>query len=58
VETMLADGVDTFVEVGPGRALLGLIRRTAGKSDVRPRLANVEDGASLAKTVATLRASA
>jgi [acyl-carrier-protein] S-malonyltransferase len=58
VETMLADDVDTFVEVGPGRALLGLIRRTAGKSGARPRLANVEDGASLAKAVATLRAPA
>ena len=57
VETMLADGVDTFVEVGPGRTLLGLVRRIAGKSGAQLRLANVEDGASLAKTLAVLRGS-
>jgi len=51
VETMLELGVDTFVELGPGRTLLGLVRRTAGKHDARPRLLNVEDGDSLAKTV-------
>jgi [acyl-carrier-protein] S-malonyltransferase len=54
VEAMLASGVDTFVEVGPGRTLLGLVRRTAGKLGLQPRLLNVEDSASLAKTVAAL----
>jgi hypothetical protein len=49
--TMLDEGVDTFLEVGPGRTLLGLIRRIAGQREARPRLLNVEDGASLAKTL-------
>ena len=27
VETMIADGVDTFVEIGPGKTLAGFIRK-------------------------------
>lgn len=54
VETLLALGVDTFVEVGPGRTLLGLIRRTVPR-EARVRLLNVEDPPSLERTVAALR---
>ena len=27
VETMIADGVDTFVEIGPGKTLAGFMRK-------------------------------
>jgi [acyl-carrier-protein] S-malonyltransferase len=43
VQRMAADGVDTFVEIGPGSVLTGLIKRIAPSA----RLINVSDVASL-----------
>jgi [acyl-carrier-protein] S-malonyltransferase len=42
VRRMAADGVDTFVEIGPGSVLTGLIKRIAPEA----RLVNVSDFAS------------
>jgi [acyl-carrier-protein] S-malonyltransferase len=47
---MVADGVDTFVECGPGSALSGMVRRIAGGV----RTLHVADVASLAVTVEAL----
>jgi [acyl-carrier-protein] S-malonyltransferase len=52
VERLLAEGVDTFVEVGPGTVLSGLIK----KIDKGARVLGVEDPASLDATVAALQA--
>lgn len=48
VRNMVADGVDTFVEVGPGKVLTGFTKKIAKGL---PAL-NVEDPDSLAKTLA------
>jgi [acyl-carrier-protein] S-malonyltransferase len=50
VDLMAAQGVDAYVECGPGRVLSGLIRRTQKEA----QLANVQDVPSLEKTVESL----
>ncbi|HYN64688.1 MAG TPA: ACP S-malonyltransferase [Candidatus Limnocylindrales bacterium] len=52
VRRMVQDGVDTFVECGPGNALAGMVRRIAPKA----RTLNVADKASLAATLHALSA--
>lgn len=44
IRRMLADGVDTFIEIGPGKALSGFVKKVS--KDVA--IYNVEDMASLA----------
>jgi [acyl-carrier-protein] S-malonyltransferase len=50
VELLIKEGVDTFVEVGPGKVLTGLMRQIS--RDVR--CFNVEDSASLKNASASL----
>lgn len=47
IRRMIADGVDTFIEIGPGKALSGFMK----KIDKTMRVFNVEDMASLGKTL-------
>lgn len=54
VDAMLAYGVDTFIEVGPGKVLSGLVSRCTRGQTVT--ILNVEDPASLERTVAILKA--
>lgn len=52
VEHMIAAGVDTFIEVGPGKTLAGLI----AKINPEVRALNVEDAASLQRTIEEVKA--
>lgn len=47
VELMLENGVDTFVEIGPGKALSGFVKRIAKSKGVQVNVFNIEDMASL-----------
>lgn len=51
VERLVAEGVTTFVEVGPGEVLSGLVKKIAKGASVL----NVQDPESLEKTVAALQ---
>ncbi len=53
VRRMVAEGVDTFVECGPGGALTGMVRRIAPEA----RTLNVSDAASLETTLEALLAA-
>jgi [acyl-carrier-protein] S-malonyltransferase len=50
IEYMLAQGVDCFIEIGPGKALSGMVK----KIDRSAKTFNIEDRASLAETLAQL----
>jgi len=52
IESLVREGVSSFVEVGPGTVLSGLVRKIARES----RTMHVEDPASLDKTLAALGA--
>ena len=50
IRNMIKDGVDTFVEIGPGKTLCGFVK----KIDRNLKIVNVEDMASLENAVATI----
>lgn len=54
IQTLIARGVQTFIEVGPGKVLCGLMRQI----DRSKKCLNVEDEASLQKTMEFLGSAA
>ncbi len=53
IKFMLDQGVTHFVEIGPGKALSGMVKRISKTANV----CNVEDSASLNSTIASLKNS-
>ncbi|MCL0106891.1 ACP S-malonyltransferase [Thermodesulfovibrionales bacterium] len=51
IKTIVRSGVDTFIEVGPGKALSGLIRKIAPSATIF----SVEDTETLNKTISAIR---
>ncbi|HBR03543.1 MAG TPA: [acyl-carrier-protein] S-malonyltransferase [Ruminiclostridium sp.] len=50
VETMIENGVDTFIEIGPGKVLSGFVK----KIDKSVNIYNVEDNSSLEQVLAAV----
>ncbi|HTX75817.1 MAG TPA: ACP S-malonyltransferase [Terracidiphilus sp.] len=53
VQALVAAGANTFIEVGPGKVLTGLMKQI----DAAQKALNVEDGVSLEKTLAEVKAN-
>ncbi|MBF8982176.1 ACP S-malonyltransferase [Lutibacter sp. B2] len=51
VMKMIEDGVDTFIEIGPGKSLSQFIKKISKKENKKVKIHNVEDMNSLNKTV-------
>ncbi len=52
------EGAETVIEVGPGKVLVGLLKRISRQWPSPPRLLNIEDGESLEKCREALSGSA
>lgn len=52
LENMLNNGIDTFIEIGPGKTLSGFVKRTPTEKDVK--ILNISDTASLEKVYTDL----
>lgn len=51
IKLMLENGVDTFIEIGPGRVLSGFVRDISKALEKKVNIFNVEDLKSLEKTL-------
>lgn len=54
VEAMLHDGVDTFVEIGPGKTLSSFVKKIAKKADTEVTILNVDKYEDLEQLKETL----
>lgn len=55
IETMLEMGVDTFVEIGPGKTLSGFVKKVCKERGRDTNILNIESVESLEKAMAVLK---
>ena len=55
IEFMVEQGVDTFIEIGPGKSLSGFVKRIGKSMDKKVKALNVTDMASFRETLAYMK---
>lgn len=53
LENMLESGIDTFIEIGPGKTLSGFVKRTPTDKDIK--ILNINNVASLQETIRNIK---
>ena len=51
IETMLSLGIDTFVEIGPGKTLSGFVKKVCKEKEVEANIFNIENVETLEKYI-------
>lgn len=54
IETMLEMGVDTFIEIGPGKTLSGFVKKVCKKLEKEANVFNIENVETLESTLETI----
>ena len=52
LDTMINEGVDTFIEIGPGKTLSGFVKRT--ETDKQINILNISNMETLEKVIALM----
>lgn len=55
IETMLSLGIDTFVEIGPGKTLSGFVKKICKEKEVEANVFNIENVESLQNALEALK---
>ena len=53
LENMISNGVDTFIEIGPGKTLAGFVKRT--QTDKKIKILNINNISTLKETLKTIK---
>ena len=55
VKTMIAEGFDSFIEIGPGNVLSGFVKKTAAALDAKVDILTIQNKEDLEKVISVIR---